>query len=99
MPLEVRRRETTMYCPKCATPISDEQKFCRSCGLDLQVLSQVFAVESKAIEATNSKPSQSREAKLQLQGTITLMSALLVGCLIPISIGLLSHWTGLTQLI
>jgi len=88
-----------MYCPKCAAPVTDDQKFCRSCGLDLQVISQLLAPESKPDNVTDGKPVKTRRAKIQFQGVITLMSALLIGCLIPISIGLFSSWTGLSQLI
>jgi hypothetical protein len=88
-----------MYCPNCATTLSDEQKFCRSCGLDLQIISQAFAVESKAIVSRDGEPSQNRKANLRLMGIVTSIASLMVGCLIPISLGLFSNWAGLQQLI
>ncbi len=93
-----------MYCPKCATQLSDEQKFCRSCGLDLQVVSQILTSESQTVgrdetESQTIERSQSRKAKLQRRSIITIVSSLLVGCLIPICLGLFSKWAGLNQLV
>ena len=88
-----------MYCPKCSAPVSDDQKYCRSCGLDLQIISQVFNIEFREAESPETKSPRSLKERLRILGTITLMSSLMVGCLIPISLGLLSNWAGLQQLI
>ena len=41
-----------MYCPNCATPAIKDQKYCRQCGQDLNMVAQVIKGQS-AIEAWN----------------------------------------------
>ncbi|MDX2040001.1 MAG: zinc ribbon domain-containing protein [Acidobacteriota bacterium] len=32
-----------MYCPNCATPIDDSQKFCRACGANVSLIPQALS--------------------------------------------------------
>jgi hypothetical protein len=43
-----------MYCPNCGKGNSNEQKFCRSCGLSLQTISQVMVNELSATKSDDS---------------------------------------------
>jgi zinc-ribbon domain len=93
-----------MYCPNCATQSSDDQKFCRSCGFDLQVISLALATESEPddsdeSELANSELPQSRQKRMAFLGIVALMSSLMIGCLIPICLGLFPNWSGLIPLI
>jgi hypothetical protein len=43
-----------MYCPSCGSDNSKEQRFCRTCGLHLQTISQVVSHQVKSIQKTDS---------------------------------------------
>jgi hypothetical protein len=93
-----------MYCPQCATPLSDDQKFCRACGLGLEKVSRVLAGEHLADEPDKSEYMsderfQSRKVILERWGIITIIVALLVGCLIPIILGINMYYPGLIPLV
>src|SRR5215831_8912793 len=37
-----RQEERLMYCPNCAAQIEETQKYCRSCGTDVSLVSQAL---------------------------------------------------------
>ena len=81
-----------MHCPNCGTQASADQKFCRSCGIGLQMISQALAEELAAVES-NQPPGElvetarSRYKKFARWGAITALSG--VGMLVLMSISLI----------
>lgn len=65
----------------------------------MQIVSRVLAHESPEdapdqMESADSNPLKSRRAKVEMRGLVTLFSGLMVGCLIPICMGLFPNWSG-----
>ena len=70
-----------MYCPTCGIQTSLDQKYCRSCGMGLQVISQAVGEhQGQFIENEEARPK-----KLERWGMITaltgisMLSLLLIG--------------------
>lgn len=92
-----------MYCPNCSTEASTEQKFCRSCGMELQAVSQLIAGQSElqrpAELSSPDKPARDRRNKLAMYGTMIVMSSLVVGSLLLVFAGLNKFYPGMSDLI
>ena len=77
-----------MYCPTCGIQTSLDQKYCRSCGMGLQVISQAVGEhQGQFIEKNEARPK-----KLERRGMITALigistlSLLLIGVFICLTI-------------
>ena len=92
-----------MYCPNCSTEASTEQKFCRSCGMELQAVSQLIAGQSELQRPAEvpglKEPEQGKRDKLMMYGTMIIMSSLVVGSLLLVFAGLNKFYPGMSDLI
>lgn len=81
-----------MYCPKCSTEKTDNHKFCRSCGLNLEIISQLINDKSKLEKLTSGFDKKAwlkkRKNRLGNFGALIIMLSLAVGAMIPIALGL-----------
>src|SRR6185295_85321 len=74
-----------MYCPKCGTSGSDDQQFCRSCGLSLEIPGQILNYQrllddSDETPITTGELAQSRRHKALLR--VSTILAILGGLLL-----------------
>ena len=78
----------TIYCPGCGVHAAADQKFCRSCGMDLQPISQSVAEHFGEI----AQASESRRLRLDHWGKLisltglSMLTLLLIGVLICVAI-------------
>jgi hypothetical protein len=76
-----------MYCPCCGKQTPESQRFCRSCGLDLQAVSEAVLAHLSATEADTAEKADptSRERKLNRWGIITGLSGIMIFLLLVVS--------------
>jgi primosomal protein N' len=69
-----------MHCPSCGTETSKTQKFCRSCGMGLQMISQAVAKHLSTADSAE-PPVESEASKQRRMSTLLLwgIAAFFVG--------------------
>jgi hypothetical protein len=91
-----------MYCPKCGTLLSDDQKFCRACGLGLQEIAETLRRETLLTGGDRQSPveiPEQEKPELERRGILVVITSLLVGCLLPIAAGLNNFYPWIGPLI
>ena len=69
-----------MYCPNCSAEAPHEQKFCRSCGLELDAVASLISGQTKIAKPETPKQTLSgRERAMLIWGMILSLTALAAG--------------------
>lgn len=93
-----------MYCPQCGTNLADTAARCYQCDLDVRPIARMLRSGDRPGAGEPMPPEASARARRwQVQrhalGLLLIMCSLLVGCFIPISIGLFNGAIALGSLI
>lgn len=89
-----------MYCPQCATHLAATATRCHECHLDVQQIGRILRHEDRPDPATGLAGQVQRwKQQRSSLGTLLVMCSLLVGCLIPIAVGLFSNSDALSAII
>jgi hypothetical protein len=91
-----------MYCPRCATQLAEATTHCPGCDFDVRPLAQFLrqdAERSPSAEQRASGITRAWRRQRHALGLLLLLCSLLVGCFIPISLGLFNGFIGLSALI
>jgi hypothetical protein len=92
-----------MYCPQCGTQLAPDTISCQGCDLDVRPFARMLVSESAATRQAEhpSAVEQVRHWERQRHplGLLLVLCSLLVGCFIPICIGVFSGYAGLSALI
>ena len=75
-----------MYCPNCGNTNSTENKFCRSCGLNLEKAAQSIAKQLPASEMDKSLQDKQRKVErllyILIGGGISIFAIIMIGMII-----------------
>jgi hypothetical protein len=100
---KVREKGESMYCPRCASHLADTLGRCPECGLDVQAIAHVLHQQEHAEDRDSESRVVARSGRWKSQrhalGLLLIMCSLLVGCFIPICIGLFGSYAGLGSLL
>lgn len=89
-----------MYCPHCATWLDGHVSRCTTCERDLQpVVAALAAGEQTTSKAFRAAQQGHWRRQRHSMGLLLVLCSLLVGCLIPIVLGLFSGVTWLGALV
>jgi zinc ribbon protein len=72
-----------MFCPNCGVETQRETKFCRSCGMDLKLVSQSFAGQTQII-GEQQAPKESQRRQAMKWGFVTFWGGILLAALLAI---------------
>jgi len=79
-----------MFCPNCASLVGEDQKFCRSCGFQLDGVRRI--VSGSSVEEKRDIDQGKKPMSLSMRlGIVTIMLGLLTGCIVPMLAGLRSY--------
>src|SRR3977135_2243644 len=69
-----------MYCPNCSAEAPQEQKFCRSCGFELDAVASLISDQTNIAKPQTPKQTLSgRERAMLIWGMILSLTALAAG--------------------
>lgn len=72
-----------MYCPNCGVDAKTESKFCRSCGMDLNIISQAITGQLQ-LTGNQPKPQESQRRQTAKWGFITFWGGIMLAALLAI---------------
>ena len=73
-----------MYCPNCSAEASTEQKFCRSCGMELQAVAGLIKDQSPMVQPERAQKAAANFKAMVIWGFIIMFGAVAVGASLKI---------------
>lgn len=73
-----------MYCPNCSAEASTEQKFCRSCGMELEAVAGLIHEQSPMVQPKRAGESTAHLKAFVIWGLIIMFGAVAVGASLKI---------------